>query len=455
MKQTNGPLQSEYGKVPPQSRNLEEAILGAIMLEKDSVMLAAQLLQPEMFYVDAHQEIFKAILQLFRESQPIDLLTVMDQLTKNDKLDAVGGAYYITKLTNDVVSSAHVEGHCKIVAEKHMKREMIRIGHEMINSGFDEAEDAFELLDSVSGRLAALSLDDRAKTYTTIAQSVETVLNRLVDIMNKPVGSISGITTGIEKLDKCTDGWQPQDLIVLAARPSIGKSALAGNLARLAADQIGVGIFSLEMSHQQWTERIISATVKIELSLLKKGDLTMEQFAYIEDIATKEVSGLKIFIDDQPNLNLFGLKAKARRMVQKDGVKLIIIDYLQLMSGDRTKGQNREQEISSISRGLKNLAKELHIPIIALSQLNRESEKMGPSLASLRESGAIEQDADMVVFLVKPSEELVAAGDAEANELLIKIAKHRNGSLESIRVKFFKDIQKFDNVVDEQQEKYF
>jgi replicative DNA helicase len=440
-----------YGKVPPQAKDLEEAILGAAMLERDGLTTAIQFLQPEYFYVDAHQRIFKAIMELYRKSQPVDILTVVEQLRKTDEIETVGGAYYVTKLTNAVTSSAHLEAHSKIVAQKYIQREIIRLGGQMIAEGYDDTADCFETLDEVSQGLSNLALNEKAKVYTTIGTSIDQVFSRIDQIRSKPAKSISGTPSGIPELDQITDGWQDGDLIILAARPSVGKSAVAGNLARLAAQSkekpTGVGIFSLEMSHNQWTERILSAQSSIELTKIKKGDLTNEQVNHLKQIGYNEVAGLKLLIDDSANLNIYSLKAKARMMVQKEGVGLIILDYLQLMGGDRSKGQNREQEISAISRGLKQLAKELNVPIIALSQLNRESEKGGmPTLSSLRESGAIEQDADMVIFLVPPSETLINNGEVQPNEILVKIAKHRNGSLETIAVTFVKDIQRIQPV---------
>lgn len=445
----NGKEQSAnimYGKIPPQAKDLEEAIIGAILLEKAAYDTAIKYINADCFYVNAHKTIFQAIQHLNNNHEPVDLLTVVHQLQKSETLDEVGGPYAVTRLTNNVTSSAHIEAHCRIVYEKYVKRKTIEIAGNMLAEAFEDDSDCFDLIDHASNMLSTLAINDKNKSYIKLDTSIQAVIERIDHLRNKPKNEVSGISTGIPTLDNITDGWQPTDLIILAARPAVGKSAVAANLARLAAANpnkpTGVGIFSLEMSHQQWTERILSAASDIFLTKIKKGHLDDHEYNRLLT-TTNNMLNLNIHLDDSPNLNILTLKAKARQMVFQDNVKLIILDYLQLMNGDRTKGQSREQEVSAISRGLKHLAKELKVPIIALSQISRESDKSGtPNLASLRESGAIEQDADMVIFLIPPSEADINNGLITAEEILIKIAKHRNGPLAKVIAAFNKQTQK-------------
>ena len=443
-----------YGKVPPQAKELEEAVLGAIMLEKSAFdSLVDTNLKPECFYVEAHSIIFRAMMDMQQRGVPIDILTVVEELKHKEQLEAVGGAYYVTKLTNAVVSTANIEAHARIILEKFIERELIRISGEIIGDAYDESTDVFDLLDESETKMFNITNNYLKKNFEDIGNVLAKTINR-IDHLRKQEDDISGVTSGYPALDRVTYGWQPTDLIILAARPSVGKTAFALNLARNAAlnpiKPTGVGFFSLEMSSSQLVQRILSAESEIPLEKISRGKL--EEYEY-QQLLTKGIKRLEtapLFIDDTPALNIFEFRAKARRLVNKHNVGLIIIDYLQLMSGSSDRGANREQEISNISRNLKALAKELNIPIVALSQLNRavetRKESKIPVLADLRESGAIEQDADMVMFIYRPEYHDILNnehGESTSGETHIRIAKHRNGSLENIKLKALLHIQKF------------
>jgi replicative DNA helicase len=445
-----------YGKVPPQARELEEAVLGAIMLEKAAFDTVIEILKPECFYVDAHQKIFKSFISLANNSQPIDILTVVEELKKSTELDVVGGAYFITKLTNTVVSTANLEAHARIVLQKFIQRELIRTSGETITEAFEDSTDVFDLLDQAEGRLFEITNNHLRKNYSDIQTVLMNTLKRIDDLRNSKE-ELSGVASGFPGLDKVTFGWQPTDLIILAARPAVGKTAFALNLARNAAlhptKPTPVVFFSLEMSAGQLVQRILSAESEIWLEKISRGKLEEYEMQQLLVKGINRLDKAPIFIDDTPALNIFELRAKSRRLKNKHNIGLIIIDYLQLMSGTSDgKGGNREQEISAISRNLKGLAKELNVPIIALSQLSREVEKRKdgnkmPQLSDLRESGAIEQDADMVMFLYRPEYYDVTTnemGEDNKGETHVRIAKHRNGSLETIKLRAKLHIQKFE-----------
>lgn len=444
-----------YGKVPPQARDLEEAILGAIMLDKNAFDTASELLKSQCFYVDAHQRIFSAMIGLQQKNMPIDILTVVEELRKRDELDIVGGPYYVTKLTNAVVSSAHIDAHCKILVQKFIQRELIRLSGEVIGEAYEDSADAFDLLDDAESKLFDLTNSFVKGNYQEVGNVLVEAVNRIEELRNKKE-DLSGIPSGFKELDAVTSGWQKTDLVIIAARPAVGKTAFALNLARNAAmnpnNPTGVGVFSLEMSNTQLVQRILSAQSEVHMEKISRGKLEDSEMEQLYSRGVKALSEAPIYLDDTPALNVFELRAKCRRMVNKHKVGMIIIDYLQLMSGGgENKSMNREQEISGISRALKGLAKELKVPVLALSQLSRavESRKEGnkiPQLSDLRESGAIEQDADMVIFIYRPeyyeinSDEM---GQSVKGETHIKIAKHRNGSLETVKLKARLHIQKF------------
>ena len=443
-----------FGKIPPQAKELEEAILGAIMLEKGAFDTVVEILKPECFYVDANQRIFKAMQSLAVKSLPIDLLTVVEELKFKEDLELVGGPYYITRLTNAVVSSANIDTHARIVLQKFIQRELIRISGEIIGDAYEDSTDVFDMLDVAESKLFEITNNHLRKNFDDIETVLIKTIHRIED-MRLRQDDITGVPTGFPTLDKITYGWQPTDLIVLAARPSVGKTAFALNLARSAAmhptKPTAVGFFSLEMSSSQLVQRILSAESEIHLEKIARGKLEDYEMRQLYDKGINKLSKAPIFIDDSAALNIFELRAKCRRLKNKHNVGMIIIDYLQLMSGSADRNSNREQEISKISRDLKGLAKELQVPIIALSQLSREVEKRKesnkiPQLSDLRESGAIEQDADMVLFLYRPEYHDITTnehGESNKGDTFVKIAKHRNGSLEIIKLKALLHIQKF------------
>lgn len=444
-----------YGKVPPQAKELEEAVLGAIMLEKSAFDVVSEILRPECFYVDAHQRIFRAMQSLTGKSSPIDLLTVVEELKLREELEMVGGAYYVTRLTNSVVSTANIEAHARIVLQKFLQRELIRINGETISDAYEDSTDIFDLLDEAETKLFEITNNYLRKNFDSFDNVLIKTIQRIEDLRNKQE-DVTGVPSGFAGLDRVTYGWQSTDLIILAARPAVGKTAFALNLARNAAlhptKPTGVAFFSLEMSAAQLVQRILSAESEIMLEKISRGKLEDHEVQQLYKKGIERLSKAPIFIDDSAALNIFELRAKARRLVNKHNVGLLIIDYLQLMSGSSgNKNTNREQEISTISRNLKGLAKELGIPILALSQLSREVEKRKegnkmPQLSDLRESGAIEQDADMVMFLYRPEYYDITSnefGESNRGETHVRIAKHRNGSLETIKLRALLHIQKF------------
>jgi replicative DNA helicase len=446
-----------YGKVPPQAKDLEEAVLGAIMLEKSAFDTVVEILKPECFYVESNQRIYRAMQGLQQKNLPIDLLTVVEELKFREELDLVGGPYYVSKLTNAVVSSANIEAHSRIILQKFIQRELIRISGEIIGDAYEDSTDVFELLDESESKLFEITNNHLRKDYAAISDVLVKTIQRIEDLRTRQ-DEISGVPTGFHLLDRITYGWQPTDLIILAARPSVGKTAFALNLARNAAlhptKPTAVGFFSLEMSAGQLVQRILSAESEIWLEKIARGRLEEHEMKQLYKKGIEKLASAPIHIDDTAALNIFELRAKCRRLKNKHNVGLIIIDYLQLMSGtSENRNSNREQEISRISRDLKGLAKELHVPIIALSQLSREVEKRGakegqkiPQLSDLRESGAIEQDADMVMFLYRPEYYDITAnemGESNKGETHVRIAKHRNGQLDTIKLKALLHIQKF------------
>lgn len=445
-----------YGKVPPQAKELEEAVLGAMMLEKGAFDTVVEILKPECFYVDAHQRIFKAMTSLANKSQPIDILTVVEELRFKEELDVVGGPYYVTRLTNSVVSSANIDAHSRIILQKFIQRELIRISGEIIGDAYEDSTDVFDLLDQAESKIYEVTSNHLKNNYESIDSVLVKTIQRIEDLRHRNE-DITGVPSGFPSLDRVTYGWQNTDLIILAARPAVGKTALALNLARNAALSVNkptpVAIFSLEMSAAQLVQRILSAESEIWLEKISRGKLEEHEMKQLYQKGIQRLAQAPIYVDDTAALNIFELRAKCRRLKNLNNIGLIIIDYLQLMSGTGSEGKNsnREQEISTISRSLKALAKELQVPIIALSQLSREVEKRKdgnkmPQLSDLRESGAIEQDADMVCFIYRPEYYDVTQnemGESNRGETHVRIAKHRNGSLETIKLRAMLHIQKF------------
>lgn len=443
------------GKLQPQATELEEAVLGAMMLEKEALSTVIDILKPEAFYKPAHQSIYRAIVDLFNSSEPIDILTVAAQLKKNGELELAGGAYYISQLTHRVASSANAEYHARIILQKYIQRELIRISTEVINTSYEDTSDVFDLLDKATESIYQLVDANVRKQQEGISKLLAKAIAQIEEASQQTSG-VTGVPSGFTTIDRVTGGWQKSDLIIVAARPAMGKTALVLTLARNAAVDFDkpVVVFSLEMSSLQLVNRLISAEAEIDGEKIRKGDLRDHEFVQLNE-RIKKLSNAPLFIDDTPALSIFELRAKARRLKENHDIQMIVIDYLQLMtSGTEGRGGNREQEISYISRSLKSLAKELNVPIIALSQLSRDVEKRPqgtkrPQLSDLRESGAIEQDADMVCFIYRPEyygldvfeDDTPSRGMAE-----IYIAKNRHGSVEQPRVKFIGRFAKFADV---------
>jgi len=445
----------EKGKIPPQALDLEEVVLGAMMIDKKGVDEVIDILSPDSFYKEAHQFIFEAIFKLFENSEPIDLLTVSSQLKKERRLEMAGGDFYLISLTQKVSSSAHIEFHARIILQKFIQRSLIKISNEIIEAAYDETKDVFDLLDTAESRLYEVTQGNIKKSSETAQDLVIQAKKKIEEISNKE--GLSGIPTGFDKLDKLTSGWQPSDLIIVAARPGMGKTALTLTMARnIAVNQnIPVAFFSLEMASVQLIMRLISSETGLSSEKLRTGKLEKHEWEQL-NVKVKSLEKAPLFIDDTPSLSIFDLRAKARRLASQHGIKMIMIDYLQLMTGGNH-GGNREQEISMISRNLKALAKELMVPVIALSQLSRAVETRGgskrPLLSDLRESGAIEQDADIVSFIYRPEYYKIDEWDDEERsptdgQAEFIIAKHRNGGLENIRLKFIGHLGKFDNLDD-------
>lgn len=442
----------ELGKLPPQAVDLEEAVLGALMLEKEAVNDVIDILQPESFYKEAHQKVYAAIKDLFGKSLPIDILTVTEELRNRAELDLVGGPFFISQLTNRVASAANVEFHARIISQKYIQRELIRISSETIRDAYDETTDVFDLLDTAEGNLFKVAEGNLRKSFDSMSTLVAQAIKQVEELGKKEDG-VSGVPTGFTALDKVTSGFQSSDMIVLAARPGMGKTAFVLSLTRNSAVDfnIPVAVFSLEMSSLQLVNRLIAAETELDAEKLKKGNLQSHEWEQL-NAKVGALSNAPIFIDDTPALSVFELRAKCRRLKAQHDIQMVIIDYLQLMTAGGDKGGNREQEISTISRSIKSIAKELHVPVIALSQLSRAVETRGgdkrPQLSDLRESGAIEQDADMVMFIYRPEYYNIdedEEGNPTAGTGEIIIAKHRNGALENVKLKFINRLAKFTN----------
>ena len=457
-KATSPVISLERGKIPPQAVNLEEVVLGAMMIDKKGVDEAIDILHPEAFYSAKHQAIYEAILQLFESGEPVDLLTVANRLRQKKKLEVEGGEFYLVQLTQKVSSSAHIEFHARIVLQKFIQRSLIKISSEIIHDSYDETVDVFDLLDSAESKLYDVSQGNLKSSVATAQSLVIQAKKNIEEIANKQ--GLSGAPSGFTKLDKLTSGWQPSDLIIIAARPGMGKTALTLSMARnMAIDHnIPVAFFSLEMSSVQLITRLISSETGLSSEVLRTGNLEKHEWEQL-NVKVKDLEAAPLYIDDTPSLSIFDLRAKARRLASQFGIKMIMVDYLQLMTaGGSHKGGNREQEISTISRNLKALAKELNVPVIALSQLSRAVEtrtgSKRPILSDLRESGAIEQDADIVSFIYRPEYYKIDEWDDDERsptegQAEFIVAKHRNGGLDEIRLKFVGKFGRFENLEDQ------
>ncbi len=437
------------GKLQPQAIDVEEAVLGALMLEQDALNSVIDILKPEFFYRENHQRIYSSILNLFAKSEPVDILTVTNELKRSGELEQIGGAYYITQLTQRVASGANIEFYSRILSQKYIQRELIKIASQIEQDAYSETTDVLELLDNAERDLLMIGEKNFRSDYKEMQTLISQAINDIEAAKSHKDG-LSGVGSGFTKLDRLTSGWQKSNLIILAARPSMGKTAFALSMARnIAVDfNKAVAFFSLEMSAVELVTRLISSESNVPAEKLKKGTLTNYEW----DAVTKKINNLieaPIFIDDTPAISIFEIRAKCRRLKQKHNIQMVFVDYLQLMQGSADAKGNREQEISTISRQLKALAKELNIPILALSQLSRAVETRGgtkkPILSDLRESGAIEQDADIVLFIYRPEYYKIEEdekGDTRGKADII-IAKHRNGPTDEVRLRFINHLAKF------------
>lgn len=440
----------QHGKMPPQATDIEEAVLGALMLEQNALTAVIDILRPGVFYKPAHQRIFQAIYQLFGRSEPVDLLTVTNELKNMGELEVAGGAYFVSQLTNRVASAANVEYHARILLEKYIQRELIRISGDIIKDAYEDTTDVFDLLDKAESALFQVSESNLRRESIGMQSLVREAIQQIEEALRHE-GNVSGIPSGFTDLDRVTAGWQKSDLIILAARPGMGKTAFVLTMARnIAVDwKKPVAIFSLEMAALQLVTRLIASETELSADKLKKGDLADYEWEQL-NAKIPNLIGANLFIDDTPALSIFELRAKCRRLKQQHNIEMVVIDYLQLMQAAGDHKGNRENEISTISRSLKALAKELNVPVICLSQLNRAVEtRTGtkrPVLSDLRESGAIEQDADMVLFIYRPEYyKLTENEDGSSTQGMaeIIIAKHRNGPLANIKLKFIDRFAKF------------
>lgn len=437
------------GKVPPQAVDFEESVLGALMLEKDAILQVSEILKPEHFYKEEHGSIYSAIFKLSSDHKPIDINTVAQQLKIEKKLDAIGGPSYLIYLTNRIASTAHIEFHARIIAQKYTQRELIRIGAEMQKNGFEDVDDVSDMLEQAEKSLFELTEGNVKKEVSTIQQVIKDAYEQLQEASRRDDG-LSGVPSGFTNLDRLTMGWQKSDLVIIAARPAMGKTAFVLSMARnMAVDHnIPVAVFSLEMSSVQLVNRIISSEAEIGSTKLKTGKLEPNEWENLDN-KLHVLENAPMFIDDTPALSITEFRSKIRRLKQTQNIQIAIIDYLQLMTAGGTQ-QSREQEVSTISRSLKAIAKEVNIPIIALSQLSRQVEQRGgdkrPQLSDLRESGAIEQDADMVIFIHRP-EYYGLKQDEAGNSLIgvaeIIVAKHRNGAVDDVRLQFKSEFTRF------------
>lgn len=447
-------LSISQGKLPPNAVDIERLVIGTFLIDKKGLDYSIDLLKPEVFYDPRHQVIFAAIVKLFEGNLPVDLMTVIQELKKEGNLSAAGGDHYIIDLTMGVSSSAHIEYHVRVVLEKFILRSLINVSANVIDNSYKESTDVFELLDKTEQSFFEITNGTIKKGFDTANSLVKQAIETIVSLKDKQ--GLSGVPSGFFALDKETGGWQSSDLIIIAARPAMGKTAFLLSMARNIAveHKIPLALFSLEMASVQLITRMIASETKISSEKLRKGTLTEEEWIRLFANVT-ELENAPLYIDETPSLSVFDFRAKCRRLVMQHGVRIIMVDYLQLMTANSGgKGGNREQEIATISRSLKAIAKELNVPVIALSQLSRTVESRPgkrPQLSDLRESGAIEQDADIVSFIFRPEYYKIATWDNDPegeetsteNQAELIIAKHRNGATADVRLSFFKNIAKF------------
>lgn len=449
------------GKLPPQALDFEEAVLGSLLVERDAFQEVVEILLPEHFYKEEHKRIYSAMMKLNARNTPTDILLVKRELESTGELEQAGGSLYLVSLTEKMASAINIEYHARIVFQKYLQRQMIQLGMEMQRYGYDDTKDVDDLLQESEAKLFQLSQGSMKKDVVQIAPVMEDVIKQMHEAADRD-DNLSGIPSGFVSIDRVTSGWQPATMIVIAARPAMGKTAFVLSMARkMAVDHhIPVAIFSLEMSKVELGKRLMTAETEIESNKIKSGRLTQTEWSHLYE-RVERLSSAPLYIDDTPGLSVFDLRSKARILHKKNGIKMIIIDYLQLMTASAMRPGNRQEEVSMISRSLKGLAKELNIPVVALSQLNRAVESRGatgnqdqadgkrPQLSDLRESGAIEQDADMVCFLHRP-EYYKITEDKDGHSLLgigyFIIAKHRSGGLEDIKLRFQGNLVRFEEL---------
>lgn len=443
-------LTAIYGKMPPQAIDIEKAVLGALLIQSEAVFNIMDILKPESFYDPIHKEIFESILNLATNHKPVDIITVAHELKSRDKLDIIGGEFYLADLTDKVATASHLEYHSRLVHQKYIQRELIKVSSEIQKRSYDEGKDVEELINFAESEIFNISEGNIKSETVRIGSILDKALSS-IDEAAKNKNKLLGLPSGFSAIDRITSGWQASDLIIIAARPSMGKTAFVLSMARNMGVDHGeaIAIFSLEMAAQQLVSRLISAESEIPSNKLRSGDLANYEWTQLND-KVKVFENVPIYIDDTPAISIFELRAKCRRLVRTHNVKGVIIDYLQLMTAGVDMKGNREQEVASISRSLKAIAKELSIPIIALSQLNRSVESRSgdkrPQLSDLRESGAIEQDADMVLFIHRPEYYGIltnSEGEPLLNVAEIIIAKHRNGATDTVKLNFRKELAKF------------
>lgn len=424
-------------KVPPHDLDAEASVLAAILIDKDAMIKVSEILKPESFYSKANQVIFSAMLELYDKRMTIDVITLKDQLTKDKTIRTAGGVSAISQLSNLLSTAANVENYASMVKEKYVKRELIALSNEMGSLAFDESKEVNEILDTAEQQVMAISQTHARRDFFPIKQTLVESFDRL-DELQKSGGELRGLPTGFADLDHMLAGLQKSNLIILAARPGTGKTAFAVNIAQYATivAKKKVGIFSLEMSREELVDRLLVGQADIDAWKLKTGRLSQEDFLKISD-AMGVLAETKLFIDDTPGLSIYEMRTKARRLMMEQNIDLLVVDYLQLAHGQNR--ENRVQEVGEISQGLKNIARELKIPVLALAQLSRAVEQRGekaPQLSDLRESGSIEQDADVVMFLYRKDDDL-------RESVTLRIAKHRNGGLGDIELYFRGDRVKF------------
>lgn len=451
---SKAPIDNTYGHIQPQALDIERAVLGALMIDKDAFTVVSEMLRPDTFYEPRNQKVYNAIQTLNMAEHPVDIMTVTEQLRRTGELESIGEAPYIVELSANVASSAHIEYHARILQQKYLARQLISFASMIETGAFDETVDVDELMQKAEGSLFELSQRNMAQDYTQIDPILKQAHEVLLKAANNK-GGLTGVPTGYTKLDEITAGWQPSDLVIIAGRPAMGKTSFALSIAKnIAIDQRKpIAFFSLEMNNVQLINRLISNVCELPGSKILSGQLAPDEWERF-DIGLPKMQGAPLYIDDTPGLSVFELRTKARRLKREHDIQLLMIDYLQLMNANGMRFNSRQEEVSTISRSLKGLAKELDIPILALSQLNRATEQREglegkrPQLSDLRESGAIEQDADMVLFVHRP-EYYHILQDKEGNDLRgraqIIIAKHRKGATGDVLLDFKGEFTRFSN----------